>query len=76
MGADRSVHLRRGLGGSKYVAPETRQFNGDSRPQADCDQQRELAYPMKSDRRAEATARKGPKLTLRAFPYVRQAPDS
>jgi hypothetical protein len=32
--------ISEGLGGSKYVAPETRQFNGDSRPQADCDQQR------------------------------------
>src|SRR5215207_3263344 len=67
---------RGGLGGSKYIAPETRQFNGDSRPQADCDQQRELAYPMKSERVTEATARRGPKLALRALSYVRQAPDS
>ena len=42
--------ISEGSGRQQYVAPETRQFNGDSRPQADCDQQRELAYPMKSDR--------------------------
>ena len=59
--------ISEGLGGSKYVAPETRQFNGDSRPQADCDQQRELAYPMKSDRRK---LRRGKARSSRFGPFL------